>query len=237
MLKQRKIASTWPHHHMDVSSKKLPWWKFIAVKTVGLWETRTKVKQHLSLTPFPDLASLFLSQVLHLLLCGQSWQNREWGLVSAAVCCSSLLICSACSNMGPAHRQQSFRKCPTIVSRGITALLWSPPEAAEEYLLQCLEHFLFLLFWSWCPQCSFSHISPHLSLPHSVFPFLKCVYPEVPPPWLGTVGLSCTLQWACWSCLELAASSMGQLQPSLTDASSAAPYYRHWTPAPNTNNK
>lgn len=62
-LNRGRLPSTWPHHHMDVSSKKLPWWKFIAVKTVGLWETRTKVKQHLSLTPFPDLASLFLSQV------------------------------------------------------------------------------------------------------------------------------------------------------------------------------
>lgn len=74
---------------------------------------------------------------------------------------------------------------------------------------------------------SFSHISPHPSPPYSVFPFLKCVYPEMPPPWLGTVGLSCTLQWVCWSCLKLALCSMGQLQPSLAKTTSSAPYCKN----------
>lgn len=92
------------------------------------------------------------------------------------------------------------------------------------------------LVWPWCPQGSFSHISPHPSLPYSVFSFLKGVYPEVPPPWLGAVGLIRTLQRVCRSCLHLAVSSRAQLQqgtapadtaPPLTEATSAAPCYKH----------
>lgn len=194
------------------------------------WETKTRVKKHLSHTPFPGLASLFLSQLLHLLPCEQHWQDREWGLGSTVVCCSFLLIYFACSNVSFAYRQQSFKKCPTAPARDTPSspgekafLLWSLPEAAEEYLLQCLEHFLLLLVWPWCPQGSFSCTSPHSSLPYTIFPFLKGVYPEVPSPWLGAVGLSCTLQWVCWSCVELAVSSMGQLQQTLSQRPSLQP--------------
>lgn len=101
-----------------------------------------KVKQHTSPTFFPSLASLFLSQLLHLLPYGQCWQDGEWGLGSTAFWVQLLLplhiffwlLWILPTDISPSENVQLLWHGYSMVCRGITALLWSPPEAAEECL-------------------------------------------------------------------------------------------------------
>jgi len=88
------------------------------------------------------------------------------------------------------------------------------PWAAGEPLIQHLEHLLpCFLLRPWCSQGS--HTSFFLSflicssLLGSVLPFLKHLFPEVPPAWLRVSAVPCG--GSCWSQLELAVSGTGQL--------------------------
>lgn len=96
--------------------------------------------------------------------------------------------------------QWSFMCC----RRTRTSLLFSPA-AAEEFLLQCMEHLLPVLL-PWCLQHCSSHIlltSPSCSCAE-VLPFLKYLFPSVPPPWPRGLTVPCDGSvGVVWKCLSL----------------------------------
>jgi len=145
------------------------------------------------------------------------------------ILCSSVVFCMGfsflqsmpiCSSVG------SFTGCMKIPTSP-----WSSPQAAGESLFRLLDHLIHLLLLSpCCPQGSSSHSFPPSSLPCSVLPFLKPVFPEVPPSSLRGSAVSCGGS-ARDSWNQLLALQRPHLQPLPADAWASVPdgvlwYYR-----------
>lgn len=120
----------------------------------------------------------------------------------------------------------------SVGCREVPAPVWSPPQAADDFLLQQLDHILPSFF----PHRGDCRVVPHTqsTIPtQSVLPFLKHIFPDLTPrvsPILAE-GPSCVLRWVSLSQLELAVSSMGQPEPLLTETTLAAPGTSTLTPA------
>jgi len=82
-------------------------------------------------------------------------------------------------------------------------------------------------------QGCFSHIFPHSSLPCSVLPFIKYIFPEVPPLWPRGSAVPCG--GVGWSWLGPAVSGAGQPRPLLSPRwPPAALAARDWPGKPGT---
>lgn len=71
---------------------------------------------------------------------------------------------------------------PSSSSHSSSAPPWSLQGLQREFLLQHLHHLLLFSLSPWCSQGSFSHSSPHPSLPGSILPFITQVlfpFPKV----------------------------------------------------------
>lgn len=112
----------------------------------------------------------------------------------------------------------------SMCCRGTRASLWFSPVAAEEFLLQCMEHLLpLLLLLPWCLQHhSLSHF-PHFSLSQLCSGFALS---EKSFPICSTTlakRLSSALWWVCWSRLEVVVSHMGHPYLLLSEGTPKAP--------------
>lgn len=173
---------------------------------------RKKIKQHLPPTQtfFLRPASFLYSQFFHPnLQAAQKWRTGGCGhgqSRAALLCQSVLLTLFPCFNVGPSEG---------LHSRSICSHVGSPEDAVLQEISICstvaLHRLQSLCSSTWSTSfpppsstmmsqgCS-SHFFPHSSLPQSVFPFLKYVFPEALPAWLG---LSCAMLESAggtWNC-------------------------------------
>jgi len=71
--------------------------------------------------------------------------------------------------------------------------------------------------WSTTSICSRSLLGARKAVPLTADHHFGLPYPESPRgATIAAAGLSCALRWGCWSWLEAAVSSTGQLWPPLT---------------------